>query len=274
MKQLELQKIMMNISKENAATLDKKCPLPSLIRKVAEWFNKLSASEKKILQTLNPPHPYVIFDPEDARRLYPGKSDKEMEALSKEDLYMVDILAFCPTKRCGAGSLLSLVKGNSLNINVLTGTHMICNGLFLVDKWDPAKEGTKQLHEINIENKVESLKRIADIANLSLDISELTRREKFSATIISNNDINWNANFAGVVEYVGEHFKLPDQRKSELGMWYSSERKRSITTARGDRMQSLKAIVSILYNRNHLRQLGSDEKIRVKKIISELKSIA
>ena len=274
MKQLELLKTMKNICDKNTATLDKTCPLPSLIRKVAEWFNKLSASEKKILQTLNPPHPYVIFDPEDARRLYPGKSDKEMEALSKEDLYKVDILAFCPTKRCGAGSLLSLVKGNSLNINVLTGTHMICNGLFLVDKWDPAKEGTKQLHEINIENKVESLKRIADIANLSLDISELTRREKFSATIISNNDINWNANFAGVVEYVGEHFKLPDQRKSELGMWYSSERKRSITTARGDRMQSLKAIVSILYNRNHLRQLGSDEKIRVKKMISELKSIA
>ena len=273
-KQIELLRKMRTISDEKTATLDITCPLPSLIRKVAEWFNKLSASEKKILQTLNPPHPYVIFDPEDARRLYPGKSDKEMEALSKEDLYKVDILAFCPTKRCGAGSLLSLVKGNSLNINVLTGTHMICNGLFLVDKWDPAKEGTKQLHEINIENKVESLKRIADIANLSLDISELTRREKFSATIISNNDINWNANFAGVVEYVGEHFKLPDQRKSELGMWYSSERKRSITTARGDHMQSLKAIVSILYNRSHLRQLGSDEKISVKKMISELKSIA
>ena len=273
-KQIELLRKMRTISDEKTATLDITCPLPSLIRKVAEWFNKLSASEKKILQTLNPPHPYVIFDPEDARRLYPGKSDKEMEALSKEDLYKVDILAFCPTKRRGAGSLLSLVKGNSLNINVLTGTHMICNGLFLVDKWDPAKEGTKQLHEINIENKVESLKRIADIANLSLDISELTRREKFSATIISNNDINWNANFAGVVEYVGEHFKLPDQRKSELGMWYSSERKRSITTARGDHMQSLKAIVSILYNRSHLRQLGSDEKISVKKMISELKSIA
>ena len=105
-------------------------------------------------------------------------------------------------------------------------------------------------------------------------MSEVVRGKNSGATRISNNDINWNANFAGVVEYVGEHFKLPDQRKSELGMWYSSERKRSITTARGDRMQSLKAIVSILYNRNHLRQLGSDEKIRVKKMISELKSIA
>ncbi len=39
----------------------------------------------------------------------------------------------------------------------VTGTHVILNGLFLIDnKWDPAKEGTKQLHEINIENKVES----------------------------------------------------------------------------------------------------------------------
>jgi hypothetical protein len=85
--------------------------------------------------------------------LPPGKSNKEMEALSKEDLYKVDILAFCSTKRYGAGSLLSLVKGNCSNINALTGTHVIRNGLFLVDKWDPAKEGTKQLHEINIENK-------------------------------------------------------------------------------------------------------------------------
>jgi len=46
------------------------------------------------------------------------------------------------------------------------------------------------------------------------------------------------------------------------------------TTARGDRMQGMKAIVSILHHRSHLRQLGSDEKISVKKMISELKSIA
>jgi hypothetical protein len=39
-------------------------------------------------------------------------------------------------------------------------------------------------------------------------------------------------------------------------------------------MQGMKAIVSILYNHNHLRKLGSGEKIRVKKKISELKSIA
>jgi hypothetical protein len=127
----------------------------------------------------------------------PGKSNKELVALSKEDLYKVDILAFCPTKCHGAGNLMSLVKGGQLS---LTGTHMIQNGLFLVHKWDPEKEGTKQLHEINIENKMESLKRIADNANLSLDISELTRREKMTATKISNNDISWNANFVMLVE--------------------------------------------------------------------------
>ena len=103
----------------------------------------------------------------------------------------------------------------------MTGTHMIRNGLFLVDKWDPAKEGTKQLHEINIENKMESLKRIADIANLSLDMSEVIRGKNTSATKISNNDISWDANFAMLVEYVGENFKLPDQRKSKLGKWYN-----------------------------------------------------
>jgi len=77
-----------------------------------------------------------------------------------------------------------------------------------------------------------------------------------------------------VVEYVGENFRLPSQKKSELGKWYTNERKVSYTTARGDRMQSMKAIVSILYNRSKIRQLGSDEKISVKKNISELKSIA
>ncbi len=159
-------------------------------------------------------------------------------------------------------------------MTALTGTQVIRNGLFLVDKWDPAKEGTKQLHEINIENKVESLKRIADIANLSLDMSKITRHEKISVTRISYNDINWNTNFAGVVEYVGEHFRLPDRRKSELGKWYSNERNRSHTTARGDRIKAMKAIVSILYNHSHLRQLGSDKKISVKKMSSELKSIA
>ena len=92
--------------------------------------------------------------------------------------------------------------------------------MFLIDKWDPEKEGTKQLHEINIENKMESLKRIADIANLSKDMSELTRREKISAMKIRMNDQSWNANFAMLVEYVGENFKLPDQRKSKVGMWY------------------------------------------------------
>ena len=69
---------------------------------------------------------------------------------------------------------------------------------------------------------MESLKRIAVIANLSLDMSELTRREKITAAQISNNGIiSWDANFAMLVEYVGENFKLPDQRKSKLGKWYN-----------------------------------------------------
>ena len=118
--------------------------------------------------------------------------------------------------------------------------------MFLVDKWDPAKEGTKQLHEINIENKVESLKRIADIANLSLDMSAVIRGKNSSVTKISNNDINWNANFAGMVEYVDENFRLPDQRKSKLGVWYKNERYKSHTTARGVCIQGMKAIISIL----------------------------
>jgi hypothetical protein len=288
MKQLELLKIMMNISKENAATLDKKCPLPSLIRKVAEWFNKLTDSEKKLLRTRNPPHPYVIFDPEDVRELYPGKSDKELEALSKEDLYKVKILAFCPTKEDGAGSLHSLVKGG--NLSGLTGTHFIRNGFFLVDKWDPSKKGTKQLHEINIENKMESMKRIADIANLSLDMSKLKRSEniisraKRSATNISKSDRSWNANFAMLVKYVGQHFKLPHCKdgptavngKTKLGKWYSNERNKSHTTARGDRMLVMKEITSILYigRGRHLRNLGPSVKNNVKKMISELKSLS
>ncbi len=287
MKQLELLKIMMNISKENAATLDKKCPLPSLIRKVAEWFNKMTDSEKKLLQTRNPPHPYVIFDPEDVRELYPGKSDKELEALSKEDLYKVEILAFCPTKEKGAGSLHSLVKGGSLS-GLTGGTHFIRNGFFLVDKWDPSKKGTKQLHEINIENKMESMKRIADIANLSLDMSKLKKSEniitraKQSATNISKSDRSWNANFAMLVKYVGENFRLPHCKdgptavndKTKLGMWYSKERNKSHTTARGDRMLVMKEITSILYSGRHLRNLGPSVKNNVKKMISELKSLS
>jgi len=130
----------------------------------------------------------------------------------------------------------------------LTGTHVIRNGLFLVDKWDPEKEGTKQLHEIYIENKVESLKRIAVIANLRKDMSVVIRREKLTATKISNNDINWNEKFAMLVEYIGENMKLPDQRTSELGKWYTNERKVSFTTARRVQMEGMKAIVSILYN--------------------------
>ena len=88
--------------------------------------------------------------------------------------YKVKILAFCRMKTKGAGNLMSLVKGRHLS---LIGTHVIKNGLFLIDKWDPMKEGTKQLHEINIENKMEFMKRIGDIANLGKDMSELNRRE-------------------------------------------------------------------------------------------------
>ena len=121
---------------------------------------------------------------------------------------------------------------------------------------------------------MESLKRIANIANLSLDMSELNRREKITATQISNNDISWDANFAMLVEYVGENFKLPEQSKSKLGKWYTNEKGRSSTTARRVHIQGMKAIISILNNCSRLRKLGSDEKIRVKKKISELKSFA
>jgi hypothetical protein len=158
--------------------------------------------------------------------------------------------------------------------NELTGTHVIRHGLFLVDKWDPEKEGTKQLHEIHIENKVENLKRIADIANHGTEMSMVIRGKKSGATRISNNDNNWNANFAEVVEYIDENLRVPSQKESKLGKWYSKEKRQSLTTARGDRMESLNAIVSILYNRSRLRQLRSDEKNSVKKMISELKSIA
>ena len=77
-----------------------------------------------------------------------------------------------------------------------------------------------------------------------------------------------------LVEYVDENFRLPKQKdgptsvngKSKLGMWYINERNNSHTTAKGDCMQGMKAIVSILYNRSRPRILGSDEKIRVKKL--------
>jgi hypothetical protein len=42
-----------------------------------------------------------------------------------------------------------------------------------------------------------------------------------------------------LVEYVGENFKLPDQRKSKLGKWYNNEKGKSSTTARGVRMQGM-----------------------------------
>ena len=118
---------------------------------------------------------------------------------------------------------------------------------------------------------MESLKRIANIANLSLDMSELNQ---ITATQTSNNDISWDANFAMLVEYVGENFKLPEQSKSKLGKWYTNEKGRSSTTARRVHIQGMKAIISILNNCSRLRKLGSDEKIRVKKMISELKSFA
>ena len=90
----------------------------------------------------------------------------------------------------------------------------------------------------------------------------------------SNNDINWNEKFAMLVESIGENLKLPDHCTSELGKWYTNERKVSFTTARRVQMEGMKTIVSILYNHSRLRKLGSDEKIIMKKMISELKSIA
>jgi len=170
-KQIKLLGLMRTISNENTATLDITCPIPSLICQCTQWFIRLPDLVKKALRYTSPPQPFVIFDIENACERYPGKSNKELEALSKEDLYKVDILAFCPTKCHGDGNLLSLVKGSNSNMTALTGMHVIRNGLFLIDKWDPEKEGTKLLHDINIENKMESLKRIADIANLSLDMS-------------------------------------------------------------------------------------------------------
>jgi hypothetical protein len=116
-------------------------------------------------------------------------------------------------------------------------------------------KGTKQLHEINIENKMECMKRIANILNLGKDMNELTRREKISATKISNNDQSWDANFAMLVEYVGENFRLPSRvdgptvvnGKQKLGVWYNYESKRQSTPARGVCIQGMKVIKSILY---------------------------
>jgi hypothetical protein len=93
----------------------------------------------------------------------------------------------------------------ALNMAAVTRTHVIRND-------ETEKEGTKQLHEIKIENKMECMKRIADIANLGNEMGKLNRGKNISATQISNNDISWDANFAMLVEYVGENFRLPCQR--------------------------------------------------------------
>jgi hypothetical protein len=178
---------------------------------------------------------------------------------------------------------------NSSTKKLVMVNAILKHGSFLIYKWDPSKKGTKQLHEINIENKMESMKRIADIANLSLDMSKLKKdeniisRAKHSATIVSNNDRSWNATFAMLVEYVGENFRLPFQRdgptavndKTKLGKWYNTVRNKSHTTARGDRMLVMKAITAIMYNGNRLRNnLGPSVKNNVKKMISELKSLS
>ena len=123
MKQIELLGSMRTIC--DTATLDITCLFPSLICLFAKWFIRLSDYWKKALQNKNPPQPFVIFDIENACEHYPSKSNEELEALSKENLYKVNILAFCPAKQFGAGNLLSLVKGNSLNMAAVTGTHVI-----------------------------------------------------------------------------------------------------------------------------------------------------
>jgi hypothetical protein len=56
---------------------------------------------------------------------------------------------------------------------------------------------------------------------------EITRRENITAKLVSYNYQSWNATFAMLVEYVGQHFKLPSQRdgptafnsKTKLGKW-------------------------------------------------------
>ena len=156
---------------------------------------------------------------------------------------------------------MSLVKGRDLS---LTGTHVIRNGLFLIDKWDPAKEETKQLHEINIENKMECMKRIANIANLSLDMSELTRREKITTTLISKYDQSWDAHFTMLVEYVDENFKVDQQQSTVKHNWD------------GGTVTNVKKIYPCLGS-SHSGYEGDKinlVKIRVKKMISELKLIA
>ena len=84
---------------------------------------------------------------------------------------------------------MKIVKGAYLNLTGTTGMHVIRNGLFLVDK---------------------CMKRIADIANLGNDMGELNRGKNISATQISNNDISWDANFAMLVEYVGENLLMEE----------------------------------------------------------------
>ena len=63
----------------------------------------------------------------------------------------------------------------ALNMATVTITHVIRND-------ETEKEGTKQLHEINIENKMECMKRIADIANLGNEMGKLNRGKNISAT--------------------------------------------------------------------------------------------
>ena len=75
-KQIVLLGLMRKISDKNTTTLDKTCPLPSLICKVAKWFIRLYEYWKKALQNKNPPQPFVIFDIENARERYPGKSNE------------------------------------------------------------------------------------------------------------------------------------------------------------------------------------------------------
>jgi hypothetical protein len=133
-------------------------------------------------------------------------------------------------------------------------------------------------HEINIENKLECMKRIDNIANLSLDMGEHTRRENISATNVRNNDRSWNVTFAMLVEYVCENFRLPsqvdgpiaDNGKTKLGQWYANERRRAHTTARGVCMQGMKEITSILYNGRHLCNHGPNDRIRVKNMAQNI----
>jgi hypothetical protein len=59
-KQIVLLGLMRKISDKNTATLDKTCPLPSLICQVTKWFIRLSGFWQKVLQSRVPLQPFIV----------------------------------------------------------------------------------------------------------------------------------------------------------------------------------------------------------------------